>query len=226
MAGPPNDANPVIRPPRRAAAAGIVFSALMIASLAIIRMAIPADPAAPGIWLADAGYRRAVRLALNVVPFAGIAFLWFMGVVRNLARHVEDQFFATLLLASGLLFVASVFFASVAAGALLDVAPAHIQGDETYDFARQASYASMNVFGIKMAGVFIFSTCAIGLRTAIFPRWIAVAGFVCGIVLLLVISSWLWIAVLFPLWVMLLSTWILLAGPDQARRGLPLESGQ
>ena len=48
-------------------------------------------------------------------------------------------------------------------------------------------------------------------RTATFPRWIVFSGFVCALVLLLVISHWLWIAMLFPLWTILISVYILTA---------------
>jgi len=205
--------NPPLTPPRAAAVAGIIFSALMVGSLAIIRVAVPADPTKPGIWLTDSTHRNAVRLALNLVPFAGIAFLWFMGVLRNRIGASEDKFFATLLLGSGLLFIGSLFASSVVAGALLEMPGGDIQSAslEIYYFARRASYTFLNVFAIKMAGMFIFSTCTIALRTAIFPRFVAFSGFVCGLALLLVISNWLWIALLFPLWILLVSTQILVA---------------
>jgi hypothetical protein len=60
-----------------------------------------------------------------------------------------------------------------------------------------------------MAGMFTFSTCSIVLRTAILPRWLAFIGFACGIVLLLVITKWAWIALLFPLWILLVSAYVL-----------------
>ena len=44
-----------------------------------------------------------------MAPFAGIAFLWFIGVLRNRVGALEDQFFSTVFLGSGLLFVASLF---------------------------------------------------------------------------------------------------------------------
>ncbi len=48
------------------------------------------------------------------------------------------------------------------------------------------------------------------LRSAIFPRWIAFAGYACALVLLLVIANWKWIQLVFPLWMLLLSVHILL----------------
>ena len=53
------------------------------------------------------------------MPFSGIAFLWFIAVVRHLIGDREDRFFATVFLGSGLLFVAMLFIAAGVGGALL-----------------------------------------------------------------------------------------------------------
>jgi hypothetical protein len=63
---------------------------------------------------------------------------------------------------------------------------------------------------MKMAGVFMFSTCTIGLRTAILPRWVAYVGYACALLLLLVIANWRWITLIFPIWMLLVSSQILL----------------
>lgn len=63
----------------------------------------PPDPAAAGAWLIDPTRRSALVVALNLVPFAGIAFLWFIGVVRDRIGPREDRFFASVFLGSGLL---------------------------------------------------------------------------------------------------------------------------
>ncbi len=203
-----------LTPPKAAAVAGMIFSILMIVSLGIVRLAVPADLNRPGIWLSDTGHRNAVSLALNLVPFAGIAFLWFMGVLRNRLGAFEDQFFATLFLGSGLLFLATLFASAAAAGAFVKAVQAgNIQpaNDEIYYFVRRLSYIFMNVFGIKMAGVFMFSTCTIALRTGILHRWVAFLGFACALVLLVVITNWEWIALLFPFWILVVSGQILIS---------------
>jgi hypothetical protein len=180
----------------------------MIVALGIIRLGLgPAQQRT-----VNPGFETALVFALHLVPFAGIAFLWFLGVLRNRIGAAEDQFFATVFLGSGLLFVASLFASAAIAGAVLDsMQPSSIQqvSSDVYSFARHVGYAFLNIFAIKMAGVFIFSTCIIALRTSIFPRWIAFAGFACGVALLLIISDWLWIAMLFPLWTILVSAHIL-----------------
>ena len=60
-----------------------------------------------------------MAVALNLIPFAGIAFLWFVGVVRDRVGEREDRFFATVFLGSGLLFVAMLFVGAAVAGGLI-----------------------------------------------------------------------------------------------------------
>ena len=98
-----------LRTPRSAAVAGIAFSVLFAAALVLIHLSVPLDPTDNGDWVRDGSRRDAVRVALALVPFAGIAFLWFIGVVRDRVGEAEDRFFATVFLGSGLLFVAMLF---------------------------------------------------------------------------------------------------------------------
>jgi len=206
-------------PPRGAAVAGVIFSVLMIGGLGLVRYAIPADPNGPGAWITEPDRRQAVRLALDLVPFAGIAFLWFMGVLRNRLGELEDQFFATVFLASGLLFVATIFVSAAVTGALVEsLAAGSVDGD-TYYLGRHMSDALMNIFAVKMAGVFMFSTCTIALRTRIFPRWLAFVGYACALLLLVVIANWRWITLVFPIWMLLISVQILWADIFSHRSG-------
>jgi hypothetical protein len=209
-----------LAPPRAAAVAGVLFSVLMGVSLVIVRLAVPAYQSDPGVWLADPTRRNAVSFAVQLAPFAGIAFLWFVGVLRNRLGALEDQFFATVFLGSGLLFVASLFASGALSGALVNsLASGHgsLLNSDVYYLARQLIGAFLNVFAIKMAGVFIVSTSTIVLRTAILPRWVAFSGYACALVLLVVITNWPWIALLFPLWILVLSTSILLSEFRQRR---------
>jgi hypothetical protein len=206
----PSDARP-LTPPRGAAIAGVIFSLLLIVALALVRYAVPADPSLAGTWLTEPGHKDAVRFALILVPFAGIAFLWFIGVIRNRLGQLEDQFFATVLLASGLLFVAILFVAAAVASALIESVAAGNIDSQTYHFGRFLIDTLTNLFAMKMAAVFMISACTIGLRTATFPRWIAFLGYACALVLLVVIANWRWITLVFPLWMLLVSAYILLA---------------
>ena len=87
-----------LRTPRAAALAGIIFSVLWVAVFGLMRLSVPSDPFEEGAWLAkDTTF---VSLAMNLVPFAGVAFLWFVGVLRDRLGAREDQFFATVFLGS------------------------------------------------------------------------------------------------------------------------------
>lgn len=219
MSTTPTENCPPPAPPRVVAISGMIFAGLYIAGLVFTRLAIPADPKEPGAWLADPTLRSWVRFALNVIPFTGIAFLWFMGVLRNRIGGHEDRFFSTVFLGSGLLFVAMLFVAAAVTQALLDnfATESSLPAEsETYAVCRAMAYALMNTYAVKMAAVFIIVTSSIGLRTAVFPRWMVFVGYVLALVMLLTISGFAWIALVFPSWVLLLSAYILITDFGQA----------
>jgi hypothetical protein len=198
----------VLKAPRAAAVAGIIFSILTMLGFSLVRYAIPVGLTASNRLLSDSWRRDALLLALDFVPFAGIAFVWFIAVLRDFIGD-SDQFFAIVLVSSGLLFTSSLFGAAAVTGSILESVGSGNIDNETYFFGRCLSDALLNLFAMKMAGVFIFSTSGIGLRTAIFPRWIAYTGYACGLLLLIIIANWRWITLLFPTWILVLSASLL-----------------
>jgi len=216
----------VPRTPRAAAVAGIVFALLFGAVAVAFHLAVPASPNAAGAWLTNSSQRNAVHVALNLVPFCGVAFLWFMGVVRTQIGDAEDKFFATVYLGSGLLFVAMLFVMAALGGGLLSEA-ARRHGTlplDVWQFARPTTYSLLTNFGIRMAGIFIISTSSIGLRVGLIAqRWFARVGFLVGLFLVLVASSIPWIELLFPAWVLFLSVDLLIRSlTDPDRLGRPI----
>lgn len=203
--------------PRAAAVAGILFSILLIISLVLIRLSIPGNPQDTTMRLA--GSWNSVDLALNLVPFSGIAFLWFIGVVRDRLGEFEDQLFATVFLGSGLLFLAMLFSSAAMAGGTITIFGAYpldkLIDSGIYPFSRAVTYEIMNVYAMKMAGVFMISTCTLALRTGILPRWMSFLGFALAVSLLLSIGLIPWISLIFPLWVLLISVHILIANLSQ-----------
>ena len=155
-----------------------------------------------------------MNLALSLLPFAGIAFLWFIGVLRDRLGAREDRFFATVFLGSGLLFVGLLFVSSAVAGAVLilyKAAPVKLMESGIYAFGRTVAYQIINVFAMRMAAVFMVSTCTVSVRTGIFPRWMALLGYALALLLLLGSGSLYWAPLVFPLWVLLVSVHILMA---------------
>ena len=138
---------------------------------------------------------KTVSLALNLLPFAGIAFLWFIGVLRDRMGAYEDRFFATVFLGSGLLFLAMLFASAAVAGGMIMVyrtSPSKLMESGTYTFGRTVAYQIVNVYAMKMAGVFMISTCTLSMRTGILPRWMAFLGYALALLLLLSIGYFSW----------------------------------
>lgn len=214
-----------LRTPRAAALAGIVFSVLLIVVLVLLRVSTLADPAAGGPRLAGPGRRTAVTVGLNLVPFAGIAFLWFIGVVRDRIGRHEDRFFATVFLGSGLLFVAMLFAAAAVAGGLLAVAASQsasgAPSPNTLALGRSVTSALLNIYSMRMAAVFTLTTVTIGRRIGMVARWLGATGILTALVLLIGVSFSPWLELLFPAWILALSIDILAAGAS----GSPAAAG-
>jgi hypothetical protein len=210
----PLAARSALRTPRAAAVAGIVFSVLLITSLALLRVSVPGNPAVAGGWLTDSGKRSAVAIGLNLIPFAGIAFLWFIGVIRDRIGAHEDRFFATVFLGSGLLFVGMLFVAAAVAGGLIaGISSSGSPGAGTLALGRNVTSLLLNVYSMRMAAVFTLTTVTIARRTAIVSRWLTVAGIATALVLLVGVGISPWVELLFPAWILAVSIDILADRP-------------
>ncbi|MFD5798546.1 hypothetical protein ACFWIO_34460 [Streptomyces diastatochromogenes] len=199
----------------------MVFALLLSAAIVLIRLGIPegAD-AVTAQEYTESARRGAVKIALALVPFAGIFFLWFVGAVRAHVGAVEDKFLATVFLGSGLVFTATMFGAAAAAGALLAVAhPSGASpGPSTWDFGRNFAYTLMTGYAMRMAAVFVCSMSVIGHRLGVLPRWLSVLGFLTALTLLFVSSNVPWAELVFPAWSLVLSVYIIVAsGRTRAR---------
>ncbi len=201
--------------PRAAALAGVLFAVLFGTTVFLIRHNMPeaADKDATG-WLAT--QHSGIAIATVLMPFAGISFLWFIGVVRDMLGPLEDRFFATVFLGSGLLFLAMMFVATGVAAALvaskgvIDPA-AHPQ---VIDFGKFIVLAITKTYAIRMAAVFMMSLATIWLKTGLMPRWLVAISYLVALSLLIIGDVSMWVAMAFPAWVLVVSALIL------ARAGL------
>lgn len=200
-----------MRTPRAAAVAGIIFSFLLIASFSLIRISVPANPLSEATGFIK--HAKAISFALNLVPFAGIAFLWFIAVLRGRLGDLEDRFFATVFFGSGLLFVSMIFASAAMVGGIIIVLnhdSARLVQSGSYALGRAEAYQTLNIYAVKMAGVFMVATCTISLQTRILPRWLLYLGYPLALILLLSVGTIEWILLVFPLWVLLISVYILI----------------
>ena len=170
-----------------------------------------------GAWLE--GSTGSLKFALALVPFAGLFFLWFIAVARERLGRFEDQFFSTVFIGSGLLFLAMVFAAAASAGAMIAAYagdPSGFTDSSTYTYARQMIAQIFSVYALRMAAIFQISQATLWLRTGVMPRWMALLTYPVALVLLFTFTEAQWVILVFPGWVLLVSAYILVVS---LRRG-------
>ena len=205
--------------PVAGAIAGIIFAVLFTVSMTILRQTVGDVAHDTGAWLS--GDTGLFKFALALVPFAGLAFLWFIAVARERLGRFEDQFFSTVFIGSGLLFLAMIFAAAAGAGAIVAAAandPAGFASSTTYDYARQTVTQILAVYALRMAAIFQLSQASLWLRTGVMPRWMALITIVVALLLLFVFTQSWWVVLVFPAWVLLVSVYILIAQPARDQK--------
>ncbi|GLP77847.1 hypothetical protein TUM20983_49570 [Mycobacterium antarcticum] len=196
--------------PRAAAVAGVLFAILFAAALILIRTTLPEHPQIGTQWI-ESGRAR-IRVAAILMPFAGIMFLWFIGVVRDGFGHFEDKFFSSVFLGSGLLFLAMTFVASAVGVALSsgDLATSDSAARmEIAAFGQMLLMTLTKTYALRMAAVFMMSLATIWLKTSLMPRWLVMTTYVVVLAVMLAADVSMWIALAFPAWVLVVSLFVL-----------------
>ena len=212
--------------PRAAAVAGVLFAVLFATCLILIRLALP-EGAEPGSQWLLAGSKN-IRIAATIMPFAGIAFLWFIGVVRDGFGGFEDKFFSTVFIGSGLLFLAMMFVA-VGVGAGLEAISSNVvdpaaQG-EVATFGQMVLLAVSKTYALRMGAVFMISLATIWLKTGLMPRWLVGVTYLVALVLIVASDISMWLVLAFPIWVLVVSVLLLVrAGVIDMDRDGPEQS--
>lgn len=191
--------------------AGVLFALLFGATLILIRVKMPEGLGDSTEWLNSE--RGGILTATKLMPFAGITFLWFIGVVRDGFGRYEDRFFASVLLGSGLLFLAMMFVSTAVAAALVATnagvtdPAAHV---EVIAFGKMIVVSAAKTYAIRMAAVFMISLATIWLKTGLMPRWLVAVSYLVALGLLIAGDVSMWLALAFPVWVLVVSALILL----------------
>lgn len=181
------------------------------ATLILIRVKMPEGVGDSAEWLDS--QKVGISAATKLMPFAGITFLWFIGVVRDNLGRYEDRFFASVLLGSGLLFLAMMFVSTAVAGALVatDVGvtdpAAHVA---VIAFGKMILVSAAKTYAIRMAAVFMISLATIWLKTGLMPRWLVAVSYLVALGLLIAGDVSMWLTLAFPVWVLVVSALILL----------------
>lgn len=153
-------------------------------------------------------------VGLYVMPFAAIAFMWFIVALRMWEAYAvrrENILFSNLQLVSGILYVA-LLSVGAAAGGVLAASAAYSSGPIDPVVARQfPQFGStvLVVFAVRMAAIFVFTTSTIGRSAGVLPRWFAVAGYLVGVFMLLSATLHPALVLVFPTWLFVLSAILL-----------------
>jgi hypothetical protein len=152
--------------------------------------------------------------SLYLMPFAGMAFVWFIVALRMWEEgttHRRSVLQSNLQLISGIVYVA-LFFVGAAASSVVAGSVQFADGETDPEFARQFPVFGTTVifvFAFRMASMFVFTTSALLLRAGVLPRWFAWSGYAVATFLLLSASFVQWFVIVFPIWLLVLSALLL-----------------
>jgi len=201
-----------IRSPRSAALAGILFSGLLIATMLLITGIAQVSPAEISTeWIETRA--DSVSVALNLIPFAGIAFFWFTGVIRDHIGDREDRFFATVFLGSGIALVVLLFVYAATIGAVFGIralAKDLMTDNDIYIFAFMFMNEILGNYIVRIAGVYMLSIGTIWTRAEVMPRWLTLLTYLVALIFLFFAGSIREARFAFPAWVFLTSVYILI----------------
>ena len=188
---------------------------------------------APGIGASDADIDRyysdpatgtAALIWVQVLVFATIAFLWFVGVVRGRLGDREPRLFGTVffgasILLAGLLFVGASF---LAAPAVLVSVGGRTPTPDAVALTRAAAAVVLSVFAPRVATLVMFATASLGRATGALPRWLVWLTYTVGVAEFVNVTIAVPTIYVVPAWVAVVSIVLLLRRPPQ---GFDLEPG-
>lgn len=201
-----------LRSPRAAAVAGIIFAALSYTAMYMVQDIITTPPAEISQeWLE--GHASHSSFAIALIPFVGISFLWFTGVLRDWVDDKEDRFFSTIFFGSGILIVGMLFIWAAAFGAMFNTylaAKGGVIDRDIYVFGHAFLREILGDFALRMMGVYMTAIATIWRHTKVMPRWILVVTYVFAAAFIIFAAKVPEARFVFPSWVLLVSIYILI----------------
>jgi hypothetical protein len=208
-----------LRTARAAAIGGLVFAALMAVVLFLFRAAFPVDQYLDTEAMPSPEALSQARTALFLVPYAGIAFIWFTAALHYNLGSTDQRLFTTVFISSGLLFVAVVFVAAAFASAELTALERGIDLTEGNRVIPAVAVNELLVgYSARMSAVFCLSLSTMGRIRKALPPWLYIFGTATGLFLLLVPFGVPLVEFLFPVWVATISLFLLIKNPGGNNR--------
>ncbi len=201
-----------------AAVAGVAYAVLTVIALILLTRfpELTLSDEDVTAWFDETDHKAVLVLGLNLAAVSAIAFLWFVAVIRRRLGDLEDRFFGTVFFGSAIVYVviwlvAAAFLAAPAVALTIREAGTVDRASATLAWGFAA--ALVLVVAPRIQAVFVFTTSTIILRSAVLPRWLALFGYVFGVILLTVPLITQPTGVGFPVWVLVVSVTILLSRP-------------
>jgi hypothetical protein len=198
----------------RAALAGFVFAVLFVVGWLLLRRIPSLDASERELvdyFTSPSERRNSLVAGLYVLPFAGIAFIWYMGALRAGVLRTggrESRLFSTVEVMAGTLFVASILLLASLHISLLWIVESGSEGELDLDGVRSVlalGTAISQIFALRSSAVFIGVSATRASRAGLLPLWFARASQVLALVLLLVATRWQPIVLIVPIWVVVTS---------------------
>jgi hypothetical protein len=159
--------------------------------------------------------RRVLLVGLYLMPFAGIAFIWFIVALRMWVQgtaHRVNLLLSNVQLVAGILYIGLLFAGAASTSVIaasIEFSGGTIDPVAAYQFPQYGDTLLM-VFALRMAAMFVLTTSAMGRTSKVVPRWFAMSGYGVAAFLLLSASLQSWLALVFPVWLLALSGILLL----------------
>lgn len=203
-----------LRSPRTAAIAGIFYSILIFSVMILTRRAANVQPEEVNREFLET-WSGTFSLVLIMVPFAGIAFLWFTGVIRDRLRDREDRFFATIFFGSGIIYVLLIFLWGAILGTIMRMASLEARGvikifsTDVLTFGLILMNEINGNFALRMAGVYMSAVGTMWNRTKLMPGWLTLVTYMLSFAFMLAAERIKEARLIFPAWVLVVSIYTL-----------------
>jgi len=192
--------------------AGIVFSVLMFAVMIVTR-GFTSERASQVTGSLLELWTGVARFAITLIPFIGIALLWFTGVVREHLGEQEDRFFSTIFFGSSIILIVMLFIWGATMGAsfsIVNSAVGRTVDNDIFIFGFTFMNQIIGNYALRIAGIYMFSIGTIWTKSRAMPRWLSILTFVVAAGFLFFANSVREARFIFPGWVLIVSVYILI----------------
>jgi hypothetical protein len=196
--------------------AAIVFAVLFVVGF-LLNTDTPEGDESNREWVryfADSDNRRMIVIGAILLTLAAVAFLIFLGALRERLRAAAPgaEWLSTIAFASGIVFVAmlgvfAVGVAAISAGVEFGDNPVPRNADVIRSLD-SLGFGAMLLFGAASAGLLIITTSIVSGRAALLPRWLVVTGYIAGVIVL-VGGVFFLPLILFVLWMLAIGIFML-----------------